>query len=78
MILRYVEVALIVFGLNLLPAFGPPTWAVLVLCKLNWHLDPWILVAIGVVTAGAGRYLLAVGTKGARKWLPEKRVDSLK
>ena len=25
----------IVFGVNLLPAFGPPTWAILVLYTLN-------------------------------------------
>lgn len=78
MILRYFEVAVIVFGLNLLPAFGPPTWAVLVLFKLNWHLNPWALVVVGVVCAGVGRFLLALATKRARKWLPKKRVDSLK
>ena len=78
MILRYLEVTGIVFGLNLLPAFGPPTWAVLVLFKLNWHLNPWTLVGVGVLSAGAGRYLLAAATKAARKWLPKKRVNSLK
>lgn len=78
MILRYLEVAAIVFGLNLLPAFGPPTWAVLVLFKLNWHLHPAALVAIGIISAGAGRYLLALATKASRKWLPKKRVESLK
>lgn len=78
MILRYCEVALIVLGLNLLPAFGPPTWAVLVLLKLNWHLNSWVLVAVGVIAAGGGRYMLALATRGARKWLPKKRVESLK
>lgn len=67
----------IVLGLNLLPAFGPPTWAVLVLFKLDWHLNAWILVIVGVVGAGAGRYLLAMATRRCRKWLPKKRVDSL-
>ena len=75
--MRYIDVLAIVFGLNLLPAFGPPTWAVLVLFKLDWHLSPWILVAAGVVSAGAGRYLLALATRYSRKWLPKKRVDSL-
>ncbi len=78
MIVRYLEVAAIVFALNLLPAFGPPTWAVLVLFKLNWHLHPVMLVVIGVVSAGAGRFLLALATKGSRKWLPKERVASLK
>ena len=78
MLVRYIEVAAIVFGLNLLPAFGPPTWAVLVLCKLNWHLNPWVLVGVGVLSAGAGRYLLALATKSVRNRLPAKRVESLK
>ena len=78
MILRYLEVAGIVFGLNLLPAFGPPTWAVLVLFKLNWHLQPVVLVVVGVLSAGAGRYLLALATRASRRWLPKQRVDSIK
>ncbi len=78
MILRYLEVVAVVFALNLLPAFGPPTWAILVLFKLHWHLNPWVLVVVGVLSAGAGRYLLALATKSARKWLPKKRVESLK
>lgn len=77
MVLRYVEVMAIVFALNLLPAFGPPTWTVLVLLKLNWHLNLWILVGVGVISAGAGRYLLALATKHSRRWLPKKRVESL-
>jgi hypothetical protein len=77
-IVHYIEVALVVFGLNLLPAFGPPTWAVLVLFKLHWHLHPAVLVVIGVVSAGAGRYLLALATQASRKWLPKQRVESLK
>ena len=76
-VVRYVEVIAVVFGLNLLPAFGPPTWAVLVVFKLEWHLNPLILVAVGVASAGTGRYLLALATKHSRKWLPKKRVDSL-
>lgn len=30
----------VVFGVNLLPAFGPPTWAVLVLFRLRSRLNP--------------------------------------
>ncbi len=39
----YLLVAGVVLGVNLLPAFGPPTWAVLVFFHLNMHLDvvPW-------------------------------------
>jgi hypothetical protein len=36
-----------------------------------------MLVVIGVVGAGAGRFLLPLATKGSRKWLPKKRVATL-
>jgi membrane protein YqaA with SNARE-associated domain len=74
----YVAVGAVVFGVNLLPAFGPPTWAVLVLFKLNWHLNPVALVVIGAVAAAAGRYCLAVATVRFKSHLPRKRVASLK
>jgi hypothetical protein len=73
----YVVVAAAVFGVNLLPAFGPPSWAVLVLFKLNWHLNPAALVLIGAASAGAGRYFLAVATRRLKKYLSRKRVENL-
>ena len=36
----YLALFAIVFGINLLPAFGPPTWAILVFTRLHWHLNP--------------------------------------
>lgn len=30
----------IVFAINLLPAFGPPTWAVLVFSRFQWRDVP--------------------------------------
>jgi hypothetical protein len=53
-------VAAVVFGLNLLPALGPPTWAFLVFYRLTVHLAVVPLVLIGAVAAGSGRLLLAV------------------
>ncbi|HEY4928746.1 MAG TPA: hypothetical protein VIH95_06305 [Acidimicrobiales bacterium] len=57
--MQYLAVVAIVFGINLLPAFGPPTWAVLVFTRLHWHLNPVALVVLGALAAMAGRYLLA-------------------
>jgi hypothetical protein len=56
----YALVAAVVFGLNLLPAFGPPTWAVLVIYRLSVHLAVVPLVVIGAVAAASGRLVLAV------------------
>jgi hypothetical protein len=52
-------VLVVVFAVNLLPALGPPTWAVLVLFRLHEHLNPVALVAIGAVAASCGRIVLA-------------------
>lgn len=72
-------IVLIVLGVILLPAFGPPTSSLLVVARLSWHLRPVALVAIGVVAAGAGRFLLAHAAPVARPvfgTLPgESRID---
>src|ERR1017187_2084402 len=44
---HYAVVLALVLLVNLLPAFGPPIWVVLVLFKLNWHLNPVALVIAG-------------------------------
>lgn len=71
------ELAAIVLALNLVPAFGPPTWAVLVLLKFTWGLDAAVAVVIGAAAAGSGRYLLARATRWVRPRLSQRRRDSL-
>lgn len=74
---HYAAVLLVVFFINILPAFAPPTWVVLVLFKLNWHLNPAALVVLGAVTAASGRFCLASGTARLRGRLSPKRRESL-
>lgn len=50
---------LIVFGVNLLPAFGPPTWTILVVYRLNSDMPTWAIVLIGAGAAACGRLVLA-------------------
>ena len=57
--MQLLVVAALVFVINLLPAFGPPTWSVLVYARLRWHLEPVALVLVGAAAATVGRYLLA-------------------
>lgn len=73
----YGLVILAVFGVNLLPAFGPPTWAVLVAFRLHADLHPVALVVLGAIAAASGRYALAVGTRRCRRWLPLHRRQQL-
>jgi len=74
---KYVVLVLVVFGINLLPAFGPPTWAVLVFARLHWHLNPVALVLLGVLAAASGRYLLALGAGYFKARLPARLKDNL-
>lgn len=49
----------LVLGVNLMPAFGPPTWTIIVFYALNTDLHPAELVLTGALAAASGRYLLA-------------------
>lgn len=49
----------IVFAVNLLPAFGPPTWSIIVLYGINSDLPLPAIVGIGAVAAASGRWVLA-------------------
>ena len=75
--MEYVALFAIVFGINLLPAFGPPTWAVLVFTRLHWHLNPITLVLIGAVAAMSGRYLLARGARHFKGRMPQRMKSNL-
>jgi len=67
----------IVLGVNLLPAFGPPTWAVLVLYVLNTDIDPALLIPVAATAAASGRLLLALAFRLLGNKLPKKYRDNL-
>jgi uncharacterized membrane protein YdjX (TVP38/TMEM64 family) len=73
----YLILFAIVFGVNLLPAFGPPSWSIIVLYGLNSDLPVAALVATGAVAAALGRFCLAHGTRLFRGWLSEKTRRNL-
>jgi uncharacterized membrane protein YdjX (TVP38/TMEM64 family) len=74
---EYLIVIAVVFGANLLPAFGPPTWALLVFFRLNSHLLPIPLVILGAIAAAAGRLLLAMAFSHLRGRLSSKQSRNL-
>jgi hypothetical protein len=47
--LGYLALAGVVFGVNLLPAFGPPTWSGLVFFRLQSNVPAVPLVLIGAL-----------------------------
>ena len=66
-----------IFGVNLLPAFGPPTWALLVFFRLNSDLAAVPLVLLGAVAAASGRLVLALTTRHFRSRFSAKRRENL-
>jgi membrane protein implicated in regulation of membrane protease activity len=70
-------VAAVVFGVNLLPAFGPPTWAVLVFYELHGGLAAVPLVLAGAAAAAVGRLLLALGFRRLRGHVSERQRTNL-
>ena len=61
-----------VFGINLLPAFGPPTWLVLVAIHSQWHLNAVALVILGAAAAAGGRFVLASSAVWLKPHLPRR------
>lgn len=64
----------VVFAINLLPAFGPPTWAVLVFFSLDFDLPAVPLVLGGALAAASGRFVLANGARRLRPHLSRARI----
>ena len=75
--LSYLGVFAIVLGVNLMPAFGPPTWTILVLYRFQSDLNPVALVIVGAVAAASGRLALGYATRALRGKFSEKRRKSL-
>jgi len=72
-----IALAGVVLFFNLMPAFAPPTWMALVLFSLNTELHPIVIVAVGAIFAGTGRYLLARATGLFRNRISKKSLSNL-
>lgn len=75
--LGYLALAGVVFGVNVLPAFGPPTWSVLVFFRLQSSVPAIPLVLIGALAAASGRIVLAFASRHFRDRLSPARREHL-
>ncbi|MSY31809.1 MAG: hypothetical protein F2729_02705 [Actinobacteria bacterium] len=73
----YLLLAVIVFGVSLIPMFGPPVWSVLVFAKFRWDLNPVWLVLIGATVSAFGRYAIARGASKLQRYVPKRAQDNL-
>ncbi|HSG34218.1 MAG TPA: VTT domain-containing protein [Sphingomonadaceae bacterium] len=64
-------------GVNLMPAFGPPTWAIIVFYSLNSDLHPIEIILTGALAAAIGRFSLAWIFRLLGHRLPRKFRDNL-
>ncbi|HVP01733.1 MAG TPA: hypothetical protein VMT10_04115 [Solirubrobacteraceae bacterium] len=66
----------LVFVVNLMPAFGPPSWIILVYFRLRHDVPIVPLVVGGAAASAAGRFVLANACRRLGGHLPEgKRAD---
>jgi uncharacterized membrane protein YdjX (TVP38/TMEM64 family) len=68
----YLILFAIVLGVNLMPAFGPPTWSIIVVYGLNTTMPLPGLVISGAVAAALGRFLLAHAFRFLRGHIPAR------
>ena len=73
----YLILFAVVLGVNLMPAFGPPTWAILVLFVLNRDLAAVPTIAIAAAGAALGRLLLAYAFRFLGDRLPQRLRSNL-
>lgn len=73
----YLILFLVVLGINLLPAFGPPTWSIIAIYGLNSDLPTVWIVLVGAAAAASGRLLLAHAFRRLGGHLPEKQRRNL-
>jgi uncharacterized membrane protein YdjX (TVP38/TMEM64 family) len=73
----YLIAGLVIVLANLVPAFAPPTWAILVFFTMKHELNPVGLVMLGVVSATTGRTILAMSFRKMRAWLPKGYVANM-
>lgn len=67
----------IVFGVNLMPAFGPPTWSIIVLYGLNSDMPVPAIILVGALAAASGRFLLAHAFRLLGRHVSEKTRANL-
>lgn len=67
----------VVFAINLMPAFGPPTWTIIVIFGLSTDLPLPLIVMVGAVAAALGRFTLAHAFRIWRGRFSQKTLANL-
>ena len=68
---------LVIYGVSLLPAFGPPSWVLVVFYSQVYHLAILPTVLLAAFSTAAGRLTLALAVRHLRKYLPIRMTSNL-
>lgn len=75
--IEYIILSSIVLGMNVIPAFMPPTWAVLAFFVTKYHLLIIPAVILGAAAASLGRVILAgISQKFFRKFFSRQSQEN--
>ena len=56
----YVVVFLGSLAVDLIPVVAPPAWTLMAFLLVKYHLNPWLVLAVGVPGSALGRYLFSL------------------
>ena len=62
---------------NVMPAFAPPTWSILIFFSLTFQLNGAALVIGGVLMATLGRLILALFFRRFSRFIPRRFLENL-
>ena len=47
-------------AVDLIPIVAPPAWTLMAFLLVKYHLNPWLVLAVGVPGSALGRYLFSL------------------
>ncbi len=56
----YLAVFISSLAVDLVPVFAPPAWTLMVLFVVKFHLNPWLVLAVGVPGSALGRCIFTI------------------
>ena len=71
----YLLVFLGALAVDTIPIFAPPAWILFVVLVITFHLNPWIVIIIGVAGSTVGRYVLTLYVPKVSSSLINRRED---
>lgn len=73
----YIILFVVVFGINAIPFFMPPTWLILTFFYVRFHFLFWPTIIVGAIAAMLGRVTLAMFARTFGHLLPKKTLENV-